>query len=360
MNRVEFIKGPQPATLGPNSLIGAAKFYYNEPDFENDGILRLEAGNHDAWRTSAIQNISLQDDVLALRLNGDWTQNGGFVDYTDASNGRKGGKTDHLTLRGKLLWQPMGNDDLRITLGAGYADNKNATSIIVDDLSGPDSNTPIIHDYSGIADLYTLNIDAKVNEQLTLHSITGYNTVKRSSDYDWKGEPGQDNFSERRAEQEVFTQEFRADYDADKWFFTAGLFFEDNSYESPSNYNVDYTDFGFPGFVDSAPFGYSLDSQSIAAFTSANYQATDKLSFEVGVRYMYEDQEVANWNGSSFVGSQSDTTDFVSPSFTALYQINDDLSTGINIARGYKSGGISIDTSFNNIPYDAESLWNYE
>lgn len=85
LERIESLPGPQGTLFGSSSQTGTIRMITNKPDF--DGVYgNLEAsiantrGGDNSYEGSAVLNLPLVDDVLALRLVGYSKSHGGFVD----------------------------------------------------------------------------------------------------------------------------------------------------------------------------------------------------------------------------------------------------------------------------------------
>lgn len=87
IDRVEVLRGPQGTLYGSGSLGGSVRYIYNKPDandFEgkvSGGISSTENGYGMNYETDVMLNIPLTDD-LAIRLNGGWVDNAGFIDQS--------------------------------------------------------------------------------------------------------------------------------------------------------------------------------------------------------------------------------------------------------------------------------------
>src|SRR6185437_2266976 len=70
MNSVQVLKGPQGTLFGKNSNGGAMVFTTNPPVFHQEGMVELEYGNYDRKNFTAMVNVPLIGDVVALRAAG--------------------------------------------------------------------------------------------------------------------------------------------------------------------------------------------------------------------------------------------------------------------------------------------------
>lgn len=85
IERLEALSGPQPTLYGAGSQSGTLKIVTNKPDTEgNSGSIQLEAGyieeGDPSYNGSAVGNIVLVPDKLAIRLVGFYEEEGGYID----------------------------------------------------------------------------------------------------------------------------------------------------------------------------------------------------------------------------------------------------------------------------------------
>ncbi|HEX6860479.1 MAG TPA: TonB-dependent receptor, partial [Caulobacteraceae bacterium] len=128
IERVEVLRGPQGTLYGRNATAGVINVISAKPNLhEFDGWLKGEVGNYHAKRVSAMVNVPLVEDKLAIRIAGALTDRQGY-DYNlttkHAVNGRDlwSGRitlafnpTDHI--RSNLIWERFKEDDNRSRTG---------------------------------------------------------------------------------------------------------------------------------------------------------------------------------------------------------------------------------------------------
>ena len=128
VERVEVLRGPQGTLHGRNATSGVVNVISAKPDMEEfSGWVKGEVGNYHAKRLSAMVNVPLVDDKLAIRLAGAATQREGYginlydnspVDGRDLWSARLTvGFEPHERLRGNLIWERFEEDDNRARTG---------------------------------------------------------------------------------------------------------------------------------------------------------------------------------------------------------------------------------------------------
>ncbi len=116
---VEVLRGPQGTLFGKNTPSGAIIMRTVRPGHERHAFLEVTAGDYGLLNVAGATNLSLVDDVLALRITGFSGQRDGYVSDLnlgdDVINDR-----DRAGGRLQVLFTP--NDQLDIRLIADYAE----------------------------------------------------------------------------------------------------------------------------------------------------------------------------------------------------------------------------------------------
>jgi iron complex outermembrane recepter protein len=126
--RIEVLRGPQGTLYGRNATAGVINMITERADFGGfEGWIKGEVGNYDTQRVSAMTNIPLLSDRLALRLSGAKTRREGFgynletqnvVDGRNLWSGRLAlAFTPNDAVRVDLTWEHFSEDDDRLRTG---------------------------------------------------------------------------------------------------------------------------------------------------------------------------------------------------------------------------------------------------
>ncbi|HEX6859657.1 MAG TPA: TonB-dependent receptor [Caulobacteraceae bacterium] len=128
VERVEVLRGPQGTLYGRNATAGVINVISAKPDMnEFKGWLKGEVGNYHAKRASAMVNVPLIEDKLAIRFAGAFTDRQGYdfnLTTGHAINGRDlwsarvtvgFNPTDNI--RTNLIWERFNEDDNRSRTG---------------------------------------------------------------------------------------------------------------------------------------------------------------------------------------------------------------------------------------------------
>ena len=128
VERVEVLRGPQGTLYGRNATAGVINVISAKPDMNDfDGFVKAEVGNYDSKRISAMVNVPLVEDKVAIRLAGSLTDRQGY-DFNDLTGNAVNGRdlwSARLTLgfnptdriRANLIWERFEEDDNRSRTG---------------------------------------------------------------------------------------------------------------------------------------------------------------------------------------------------------------------------------------------------
>lgn len=252
----------------------------------------------------------------------------------------------------------------------------------------PNSNTEV--------EGHNLTISYNLNDSLTIKSITGY----REFDDDVS-----QNFSESFGSagtlsthtvthHEQFSQEFQFVGTYDRFNYVGGLYYFEEEGTQTEEQFVDRaltdefgievldlitmmpcdlgfgdlpacTDFSliFPAFL--GEYAVDTDIESWAAFGQLTYSVLDNLDLTLGLRYTDDEREAVRTNDGLFVnafppGESSSQDEQVDYTLIADYRLNDEMSSYVKVATGFRSGGSSRNGADFNKSFGKEELISYE
>ena len=363
LEQVEVLRGPQSTQQGRNALAGAIYVRSKDPSFDQELKTRVDVGDFNEHRFALAFNQPLIDDILAFRFSAEKFGSDGYITNT-FDNSDDFAEFDRETLRGKLRYRPT--DELDIVLGYTYADSLDN----VQEASPPDATDfkvfkDVAESRRGKTNSANLRIDYDLNGHWSLLSETTYldYELRAVSDSAPAVNPNL-NFVQEHYD-ETFTQELRFQYQRDVLAGTVGLYYADISIEDPGAGRGD----GGGGSELVFDLINNADVENYALFGELDYRFAD-WTFTVGGRYDYEKR-------SDFVSRlivfdpplfpfpndpASDTDTSYSaflPKLGLIYHWNDDVSTGLTVQRGYRSGGSGAST-FETYEFDEETTTNYE
>ena len=384
--QIEVLRGPQGTLFGRNSPAGVIKFDSVRPVFKQEGYLSLGVGNYGAKNAEGAFNLPFSDTVAArVSLQ---SQNRDDRVHNPRPTGTRDFEGYHDNAgRIQVLVQPNKQFSALFNVHMRDLDNnatlfraniiKAGTNDLVDGFDYDSYPTDGINKQT----LKTKGANMRLRwnlENITLHSITGYESADFYSRADVDGGygavyaqpmgPGYIPFVVETADllpyHRQFTQEFRLESNSTgplQWI--GGLFYfnEDIQIDSISFDSL------APGNPQSPFFATQNQStESWAAFGSLNYTVSDKLKLRGGLRYTSDKKDFsarrveATTAGPFIINNDSSN---VSWDLSGTYALNADTNLFARIATGYRApsmqgrlNGLGDRPSF----ADAEKVLSYE
>ena len=399
IERAEILRGPQGFLFGRNAIAGAFSVYTKKAEIGSDGgYLEIDLGERNHKVFEGAKNFALSDN-LAMRFSGYYSTEDGFA--RNVFSGRDEIDNEKWALRWSTAYE---TDKLSINTVVEYEERRQSGSMyraidtgdiwdtfdnyIVDDTTLSGTREQLDSDISqgdqDDADILTIGLF--INYDLGFANLTS-NTGYKDHDYyykeDYDGTPL--TISNFQFDQigEYFQQEFRLTSNDDGplgWYAGVSYYEEDLDAEFRNigsedlmcqyylNYYADY--YGYEFYSGCSDYYYdfypsadgNLTERGLiqgkytgwAAYVDANYDITDKLNVEVGLRYTEDTKEFGMYvpMPESYLGPYFTygfaTTEYVRDKQSwddltgrvmATYQINDDAMFYASYTQGFKSGG---------------------
>ncbi len=396
LERVEVLRGPQGTLYGAGSMTGTIRLVSKKPnlrEFEGkvDASLSTINKGSENYDVKALVNIPVVEDRFALRTSAYYEKNGGYIDNVltgekDINHGRAVG----ARVSARLQLSEAFTADFSF-FHHDYSDNGRPEDLDHTPLFSRDY--PSNDGYDDEMQIYnlTLNYDLGWGEIVSSTSYFDRKVVnRRSLDLLFETLPPQIVPHELidTTDTDVFVQEIRLASQTEsplQWTVGAYLDKKDvlylNTFPVPGADAIlgDSSNFGAP--KDHLYYGYDdLEVKTYALFGEA-YYTWDKFTFTAGLRYFNWKQDIEFYQSGLFNGGANsdvrpqNTVDGVNPKFNISYQINDDNLVYVQMAKGFRYGGINGaipeavcadelaqvereggDTRF----FNPDKTWNYE
>ncbi len=370
MAQIEVLKGPKGALYGQGSISGVVRLVTNKPDLGKlsgnvSAGIAATANGAPSSRLSAVVNLPLIRDRLAVRLVGYDDRSGGYID--DLAIGHEDiNKTRRFGGRASATWRL--NDQWRLTgTVAGQAiDNRNSQYV------------------SGTLGTYTRAVaiaephDNDFNEAaLTLSGAMGWATLKVSlnhlhhhltSRYDaegiasWLSVPTSGQLAYDEAQQvELVTQEVSlVSPSHQKFRWLGGLY----NAESRETFSPDLTEL----MSNRILFSERRQDRILdrAVFGEASYDLTPAWSLTGGLRGTWNSHRTQSLITEAISSDLSlRQADYhLSHTVSLRYQPRPDMALYLQTSEGYRSGGFNTTKLASQPPlpthYDGDELNNYE
>jgi iron complex outermembrane receptor protein len=357
VEQVEVNRGPQGVLFGKNTTGGTIVVKRVRPEFNEWGFsVAGELGNYNRQDLKGRVNIPLIDDRLALKVGGIVKERDGY--YDNINTGESAGDIDFSSATFALRWAPT--DTFDATLTYDYLKDRSDSVAMDARYNGDD---PWINENDWDAqteydqDMFGLVMDWDINENLSLHSITGwvdssdwveqdFDSATRASVDDSVSPPIAPTplaqlHTLRDQTYKQFSQELRLSGSfSDNWHFNLGGFYWDAEITNQQTTNaiaqlqnptpLTCLQFGaldgtgiVPGFLianptlgdaycqtpsipdptgelgDQRTLVFSVQDlaeevKSWAVFGSVDWDVTDNLELSAGLRYIDEEKDFSN------------------------------------------------------------------
>ena len=365
--RVEVLRGPQGTLFGRNTPAGVVKFESARPTQDVEGYGKLSYGRFDTGTVEAAVSGGLSDTVSA-RLSGLYQTRGAYVDNVAPAGPEEDfERFDELAGRFQLLIEPDDADmDILLNIhgrsltGGSRTFRANAIAQGQGGLVDGFDRFEAQADAPQLLEVGNFGGSAKINfgwGEGTVTSVSAFESVRIDARGDVDGgfgagflgfsSPGfipfpaesQDNINDHTQ----ITQELRYNVQATddlNWTIGAFVFLEDLTIESLS------FDTLFTGDVNGRAL-QEQETEAYAAFTSVEYDLTDRLTATGGLRLTVESKDFEASRligpfGSGTLGPVTRNLDdtVLSGDFTLDYALRDDLSVYARYARGFRSPNV--------------------
>lgn len=376
VERVEVLKGPQGTLFGRNTPAGIVKIDTVKPSYDTSAYASAGYGSRETWFFEGAVGGQLAEKV-ASRLAVKYVDRGAWIDNTVNGSGDDFGGFDELAWRLQFLIEPT--DSLQALIKFhGFNQNgdqpqifyANALEVGKEGLRSGFDEEKVSHDGRGGFELDHIggsaNLQWEVADELTLTSITGYDTLdsfqRADIDGGLLGGPEVIGVLGRQAFFSVesgdglddhyqFSQELRLAGERDQLFYQVGLFYFD---EEITVRTVDFAQ-DQTTFVDQ-------QTTSAAVFGQVEYAFTDILSVTAGLRYTKDDKdlEVIPGPGSPAPAATiAADDDFINWDLAFTYDVNDLWSVFGRVGNASR-GPVTIGRFGFTSTAETETLTSYE
>ncbi|WP_343565063.1 TonB-dependent receptor [Kiloniella sp. b19] len=352
--KVEVFMGPQTTNSGRNSISGAVFVETNDPTFDYEFDSQVLVGSSNTQQYSAVVSGPLIENQLAVRAAIDSRNHDTFVTQTGLRPDFPVSARDDDYLNGRLKFLLLPDDipELSAKLTLARNDSVRPQSEAVD---LPAENLVRNNDEHSVLENSTnsavLDLEYEIDDTFTLRnvsSITRSETKRRQ-------EPGYGNTD---IELDEYASELYLDFDPVTLPFKGLIGTSVLKSDQEDYFNTSIITFG-TGESD-----YDDEQLSFGLFGEVTYSFTEALDLTLGLRYQYDRQKRVGENRNGLVAIALDyeeSFDAFLPKAALSYDVNDELTIGASVSKGFNPGGATLDfTTFTPDTFDEETLVNYE
>jgi len=232
IERLEILKGPQGTLFGRNAIGGAIRIITKTPGPEQEGSVKITAGNFSRQNVEVYYNQPLTDE-LSMRISGYGHRRDGWLDNVAGDDQNQ---EDNQGGRLSLAWNP--SDDYSLIWNASYHEHDQINGVIPTDTNNivkfgtpPLAKADVFGNvaFDGLngeeRDSFSTSLEVvKDYDDFTLTSITAYRSF--NTDF-WQDEDGSANLdyvfnSLNQTDDDQISQELRLTGVTDKLKWTAG------------------------------------------------------------------------------------------------------------------------------------------
>ena len=372
VNQVEFVRGPQGALYGRNTLGGLINITSCAPSLKDwTGNMETSYGSYNLFDARMSFSAPLVQDQLGMSLAGGYSTRDGYTKNTVTGNPLD----NREAWFGKFQLQLKATENYNARL-IFFAEHDNDGDYALGDLNAVRANPRrVSHDFEGYThrDVYAPTLlQTFRTDAMEISSITGgvWWRTADSTDLDYTAAPLGTHFNAEKEYQ--LTQELRFASLKDqplvlgenlKLAWQGGIFAftqknDQNTFSDGVSYYGPYHD------QNEA----TLKNWGTGVYGQTTLTAWKKLDFILGLRYDYEKDKadlnpLTTLNGYKVSGSPSDLSGdsaSVSPQFGIAYHITKDDMVYGKITRGFRAGGFNPNAPLGQESYAPETSWCYE
>jgi iron complex outermembrane receptor protein len=368
VGQVEFVRGPQSALFGRNTLGGVINITSSRPSLTDwSGAFGVPVATHDTRRVTgtfsgplAPGRVGVSGSILYDRREG-YTRNvvtGNDVDYRDGLQGKA-----------QLLWTPSSVWETRLIVSAERARDGDYALNDVGALRR--SPFQVARDFEGHTDrniMATTVLARRAGSRVNLSTTTGFvnwRTVD-ATDLDYTPLPliRRDNAEEAFQ----FTQEVRVASVNAPLRWQAGAFLFTQNYEQDAVNTL--APFLLSPFIPFAIAQHApqsaLDDVGVGLYGQATATVAGRLDLTAGARFDHEQKDAVLSTFFTPAIAPARTVDTgesfsnVSPQLSAAVRLQPDKIVYASVASGFKAGGFNPASPPGFEAYREEQTWNVE
>jgi iron complex outermembrane recepter protein len=373
IQQIEFVRGPQSALFGRNTLGGLVNVSSARPSTSTwSGALSAPFGNHGTWGVRGGVGGPVINNKLSVGFSFAEMDRDGFT--VNSATGNDIDFRSAFSGKAQLLYVPNAAWEGRVIFtGERARDGDYALNDVA--LLRADPFTAA-RDFEGRADRDVLNTTVllrRASGPITFSSTTGFVDWKTQDVTDLDYTPAPLITRDNTEDAFQFTQEIRfasadsaplALSDSARLRWQSGLFFFTQDYEQDAINQFSPFVFGLAAAQHSPRS--ALDDLGVGLFGQGTITFNDRFDLAAGARFDYENKSAIletfvepPLSAPSRVDAE-DSFSNISPQISGAYRLQPDKTVYATVGRGYKAGGFNAASPAGSESYGEESTWNIE
>jgi iron complex outermembrane receptor protein len=371
VDRVEFLRGPQGALYGSDSMGGVINFVPRVPSAVPGGYITLSGGNYDAFGVRVGAEGPLGDSGLLGSFSGGYSTRDGYT-KNDVTGHDLDSQKDYFG-RAQVYLPDQGRWDFRFSVTAEHDRDGDYALYDLDSIRAHPYHAS--HDYEGYndRDLFQPVFTAQRHgDAADFTSITAFQWWRThdSTDLDYTSTDlmrqyvNTDDYAgieELRLASPTDAPVKLSDHVDMHWLVGAFGFAEKNTQRTTTDYSPLALFLGM-GPAPQTEKDAQLDNLGASLFGQATFTLDKKWELGLGVRDDFEHRSADMTSmipPSTILSSSSPSRDFnqACPSASLSYHFTPDILAYAKVAEGYRAGGFN---AVGPASYDPEKSWNYE
>ena len=374
VQQIEFVRGPQSALFGRNTLGGLVNVSSLRPSLSSwTGTLSVPFGNHGAWAVRGGVAGPVVQDKVSVGVSFAQVDRDGFT--VNDITGNDIDSRSAFSGKAQLLWLPNSAWEGRVIFTGERARDGDYS---LHDVAALRANPfHVARDFEGHVDrdvTGTTILARRSAGRVTFSSTTGFVNWKTRDVTDLDYTPFPVLTRDNTEEDFQFTQELRlasadaapvALSDSARLSWQSGLFLFSQSYEQDAINSYAPGLFGPFPVTQHTPRS-ALDDFGLGLFGQATLTFNDRLDVAAGARFDYEDRsadletffDVPGFPSSNVAAEDSFSN--VSPQLSVTLRADPEKTFYATVGRGYKAGGFNPTAPPGLESFGEELTWNLE
>ena len=370
IGQIEFVRGPQSALFGRNTLGGLVNIASARPSLANwTGTFSVPVGNHGAWAIRGGAAGPIVKDKVSLGVSFAQVERDGFT--VNDVTGNDIDSRDAFSAKAQLMLIPNSDWEARLIVSGERARDGDYS---LNDVAALRANPfHASRDFEGFAnrDIFGTTILARrATGKITFSSTTGFLNWKTQDVTDLDYTPAPIVNRDNTEDSFQFTQEVRfasADSNPLRLGNNAALRWQSGVFLFTQNYEQDAVNMIMVPFrFDSHSPRSDLDDFGLGIFGQGTVTFNERLDLSVGARFDYENKNAVLETfseppiGPPTLVDDEDSFSNVSPQVSLAYRVQPDTTVYGTVGRGYKAGGFNPASPVGSESYGEEHTWNIE